>query len=205
MKQGADWAAGDAYIAISRLPWLTALAAWGIGSTWTRGAHFVDDTAVWPWGEPDVGDAAPCRARYGLDVTRAASFAVERRRGWTETDDTPARRDDDPWDSRREVTMQKTSPDGDRTLFASGWFAAHRAFDAERFGGPLYAVDSGSGQLLLDDAFWADWSHAGDLLVATDDGRLQRRSGDGETVQWEHDLSPLQPDPQPPPAEAGVW
>jgi hypothetical protein len=37
LKASAEWELGPTYIAISRLPWLTALAAWGIGSTWTRG------------------------------------------------------------------------------------------------------------------------------------------------------------------------
>jgi hypothetical protein len=205
LKKFADWPAGNAYVAISRLPWLTALAAWGIGSTWTRGAHFVDATDVWPWGDPDVGDATPCRSRYGFDVTHPASFAVERRRGWTETADTAPLRGNDFWDEGREVTMQKPSPDGSRTLLASGWYAAHRAFDPERFGGPLYALDSGRGQDILGDVFWADWSRGGDLLVTTEDGRLQRRSPDGATVDWERDLSVMAPDPKPPPVDASIW
>ena len=205
LKKYADWPASNAYLAISRLPWLTALAAWGVGSTWTRGAHFVPDRQVWEWGDPDVGDAGPCRERYGLAFVRPASFAVERRRGWVETADTTPASDADPWDERRDVTMQKPSPDGSRSLLASGWYAAHRAFSPERFGGPLYALDSGSGQELLDGVFWADWARGGDLLVATEDGRLQRRSPDGATVQWEHDLSGTEPDPQPPPPEASRW
>jgi hypothetical protein len=43
LKASADWELGATYIAISRLPWLTALAGWGIGSAavagprrWTR-------------------------------------------------------------------------------------------------------------------------------------------------------------------------
>jgi hypothetical protein len=42
LKASARWKAGATYVAISRLPWLTALAAWGSCGTWTRGAHFVD-------------------------------------------------------------------------------------------------------------------------------------------------------------------
>ena len=68
-----------AYIAISRLPWLTELAAWGIGSTWTRGMQFVEDRAVQDGDEPDLGDLTEVRERYGLRLSRADSFAVERR------------------------------------------------------------------------------------------------------------------------------
>lgn len=35
----ARWSAGWTYIAVSRLPWLTAMAAWGTDGTWTRGLH----------------------------------------------------------------------------------------------------------------------------------------------------------------------
>src|SRR2546422_11649313 len=43
LRGKAAWRAGTTYVAISRLPWLTALAAWGTCGTWTRGAHFIDE------------------------------------------------------------------------------------------------------------------------------------------------------------------
>jgi hypothetical protein len=91
LKASAEWELGPTYIVISRLPWLTALAAWGIGSTWTRGMQFVEDRAVFEVDEPDLGDLSSVRERYGLRLSRADSFAIERRRGWTETPDTPPR------------------------------------------------------------------------------------------------------------------
>jgi hypothetical protein len=205
LKKASDWPAGSAYVAISRLPWLTALTAWGIGSTWTRGAHFVADTGVWQWDEPDVGDPSPCRERFGLAATRPEAFAVERRRGWSETPETRPRHGDDLWDEGREVTMHKASPDGQRTLLVSGWYAAHRAFDPERFGGALYAIEEAGRRRILDGVGWADWSRDGELLVGSDDGRIQRRSPDGSTVRWEYDLATLTPDPKPRPPEASIW
>ncbi len=37
LNYGSDWAAGDTYEAVSRLPWLFALAAWSEHGTWSRG------------------------------------------------------------------------------------------------------------------------------------------------------------------------
>jgi hypothetical protein len=50
LKGDSTWELGATYIAISRLPWLTALVAWRTSGTWTRGAHFVTDA-----GRCDLG------------------------------------------------------------------------------------------------------------------------------------------------------
>jgi hypothetical protein len=206
MKQQADWVAGTTYVSISRLPWLTALAAWGIGSTWTSGVHFLRDTTAWLGTDPDVGDPAPCRRRYGLGWTRAASFAVERRRGWTESSSTPPRDPQDMWDQRREVTMVKPSPRAPATTLAvCGWHAAWRSFEPERFGPSAYWLERNGVRQDLPDVQWADWAADGRLLVATTQGRLQARAPDGVSVDWEHDLAAEEPVRTPPPAEASRW
>jgi hypothetical protein len=71
LKASTEWELGPAYIAISRLPWLTSLAAWGIGNTWTRGMQFLEDASVWEVDEPDVGDLRAVRRRFGLRISRA--------------------------------------------------------------------------------------------------------------------------------------
>jgi hypothetical protein len=206
LQAGADWAAGGTYIALSRLPWVTALAAWGTGGTWTQGLHFVPDTDVWPTEPPDEGDPAPVRRRYGLAFTRAASFAVERRRGWTETPETPARADDDAWDQRRAVVMHKPSPaDARIRLLVQGWYAAFRTMEPERYGESSYSIDNVGGPQVLEDVQWADWSGDGRLLVATRAGQLQWRDGDGRGVRWEADLAALAPERTPPPDDAMQW
>ena len=43
LKPSSTWDAGSTYIAVSRLPWFTALVAWGTDGTWTSGVRFVDD------------------------------------------------------------------------------------------------------------------------------------------------------------------
>src|SRR4051812_15086243 len=78
LKASAEWELGSTYVAISRLPSLSVLVAWGTDGTWTRGLHFVEDATVWEPSDPDGGDVAPLRKRFGIVVTRAESFAVER-------------------------------------------------------------------------------------------------------------------------------
>ena len=201
---GTGWSAGATYVAVSRLPWLTALAAWGTDGTWTRGLHFVEDHDSWPLGDPDEGDAAPLRERYGLAFTRPASFAVERRSGWTETAESAPQGDHDPWDEHRaeRIVLARQEPAGDRTLSVRGGHAAFRAGPAGRWEPAAYALDGRR----LDGVQWADWAPEGRLLAATEDGRLQVRTGrSGDRVEWEHDLAALTPDPQPPPATATDW
>jgi hypothetical protein len=204
------WDAGDTYLAVSRLPWLTALAAWGTCGTWTRGAHFVDDPDVQELGVADEGDAADLTRRFGLAFNRAATFAVERRRGWAEAPGTPARSSDDVWDEARadHVVLEKTCPaDAAHVLSVRGRFAAFRE-------GPFrdearvadYRLTVGDREERLDRVQWADWSADGRLLVATTDGRIQIRDRAGRVpVAPEVDLAPLAPDPQRPPAMARAW
>ena len=208
LKGAATWKAGPTYIALSRLPWLRALAAWGTCGTWTRGAHFVGRRRTWEVPEPAAGDARPCRKKFGLALTRPATFAVERRRGWTETPDSPPRRPDDLWDERRAeaVTMERARPrsGGDMRLTVRGYFAAFReghSRDAEYH----LVVDGRSTP--LEDAQWADWDGEGRLLVATREGRLQIRelSRRGWSVVAAANPAALAPAPAPPPPEAYHW
>ena len=153
----------------------------------------------------DEGDAADLTRRFGLAFTRAATFAVERRRGWAEAPGTPARSSDDAWDEARadHVVLEKACPaDAARVLSVRGRFAAFRE-------GPFrdearvadYRLTVGDREERLDRVQWADWSADGRLLVATTDGRLQIRDRAGRVpVAPEVDLAPLAPDPQRPPA-----
>jgi hypothetical protein len=213
LKPSAEWELGPAYIAISRLPWLTALAAWGIGSTWTRGMQFLEDPSVWQVDDPDEGDLGAVRGRYGLGMSRADSFAVERRRGWTETADTPPRPADDAWDERRgdRIVLERMRPgsnDSER-LSVRGTYAAIRELYGIRTD-VRYELHRADGSTPLEGVQWADWDARGRLLVATEDGRLQiREVGSAAsrpgTVEWEADESAFAPDPSPPPSDAAVW
>jgi hypothetical protein len=170
-----DWPAGQEFNAVSRLPWLTALAAWREYGTWSRGHHFVPEVGAWEVGEPTVGDATACRAACGMQVTVPAHFATERRRGWRESDSTPRRDPEDVWDERREVEMVKPSPAVPPfVLSVRGRFAAFRSADLWVPDSAAYALSrGGDGDTeTLWGAQWVDWTSAGLLAVVTRDGAL---------------------------------
>jgi hypothetical protein len=209
LKGSARWGPGATYVAVSKLPWLTALAAWGTGGTWTRGIHFDSDPANWRVDEPDEGTLEPIRGRLGLAVTASASYAVERRRGWTEAAGTPPRGDKDLWDEKRAVTLrlEKPRPGDDRTrLEVTGEYAAFRAMHPKR-GAAAYRMLAGGAATPLRGVQWADWAGDGTLLVATAAGELQQRNAADWTASAVvvADLSLLGPDPAPAPPAAARW
>lgn len=203
-KPGASWEHGEAYAAISRLPWLAALHAVGTCGTWTRGYYFAED------GGCDDPEAAELPTPYGLRSIPALQFANERRRGWEETPDCPRRDPDDLWDQRRNARMQKRQPGGKRLLrveslgWSGGEFGVDQAVDGLRVG---YSLESDGDLETLDQLQWADWDREGRLLVATRHGKLEIRdldSGRPEAL-FEADLSRLEPNPTPAPASAHRW
>lgn len=203
----ASWALGPSYVAVSRLPWLHALAAWGLGSTYHRGIRFDGPPGTLEIGGPDAGDVVPLLKRFGLRVNASDAFAVERRRGWSESPDAPPRDPGDIWDERRAVRMVKPRPVGGAVLEVGGSYAAFR--DAPHLReSARYRLLGGDGRAEeLADVQWADWDDRGRLLMATTAGSLQVRTGAPgslEVVQ-EHDLSGLRPEPMPAPARAERW
>jgi hypothetical protein len=212
LDPGATWEHGDAYIAISRLPWLTALHAFGSCGTHTRGYHFLDAAATEEAAE--TGEAAetdeaadPLPIPWRLAPTPAVQFATERRCGWEEARDSPPRLDGDFWDVRRNARMRKPQPNGRHVLtvrsmgVAGGEFGVEQAVDGLRV---AYALESGGSNRVLEDAQWADWDARGRLLVATRQGALQVRDAEGAVLE-EHDLAEAAPAPGPPPEWAHAW
>lgn len=202
-KPTATWKHGDAYVAVSRLPWLTALHAFPTCGTWTRGYHFTED------GSYDSG-LATLPIRYGLRSIPVAQFANELRRGWEEAPDSPRRDPGDAWDQHRNARMQKRQPGGTRLLcvesagWAGGEFGKDQAVDGLRV---RYSLESAGDLQLLDELQWADWDRNGRLLTATRGGKLEIRRFDQDRVEtlFEADLSLIEPDPVPAPDWAERW
>ena len=187
------------------------LAAWGTCGTWSRGVQFVPRRAH-ALGPPDEGTIAPLRRHAGLAVNPVVTFAVERRRGWTDAAGTPPRDPErDPWDEYRadRVVMEKQQPAaGSAVLAVHGVYAGFR--EGPFRGRPRdieYTLRIDGAPRRLDDVQWADWDAVGGLMVATIDGSLQIRAvGDSAvTVVWEHSLADVAPDPRPAPSWARRW
>ena len=203
-KPSATWEHGEAYVALSKLPWLTALHAFGTCGTWTRGYYFTED------GSRDNLPTVTLPIPYGLRSIPVVQFANERRQGWIEANDSPARDPRDAWDERRNARMRKPQPHGARVLcvesvgWAGGEFGIDQAVDGLNV---RYCLESNGDLELLDDLQWADWNREGQLLVATRSGLLQIRSLEGASprILFEADLSNLEPNPIPAPAWARSW
>jgi hypothetical protein len=204
LNPSARWELGWTYVGVSRLPWLYALAAWRTDGTWTRGAHFAADAADPPVAPPDLGSLPS----VALAVTAAASYAVERRRGWTEAPGSTPRAADDMWDERRAPTLRmcKERPGGGARLEVTGVYAAFRS--GADTGDVAYRVVEREGAAIeLRGVQWAEWSRDGRLLVATRAGDLETRTHDSwataaETVA---SLAALQPAPVEAPPTARSW
>ena len=203
-KPSATWEHGDAYVALSKLPWLTALHAFPTCGTWTRGYYFTDDKD----GENvrDTGLPIP----YRLRSIPVVQFANERRRGWEEARDSPQRDPGDAWDQQRNARVQKPQPGGDRLLcvesrgWAGGEFGVDQAMDGLSVG---YWLEQDGKIRLLEQLQWADWDQEGHLLAATRTGKLQVWSFDGDRTEvlFEEDLASSEPNPAPAPAWAQRW
>ena len=76
----------DTYFAVSKLPWLTALAAWRTGGTWTGGCQFFGDGRLAIAG---CLDTQPFHGHYPKAIVGGMSanwvgrdLQNERKRGW---------------------------------------------------------------------------------------------------------------------------
>jgi hypothetical protein len=203
-QPSATWDHGDSYVAVSKLPWLAALHAFGTGGTWTRGYHFTEEE------EWEHAENAKLPIPYGLRPIPVVQFANERRRGWEEADDSPRRDPNDTWDERRNARIQKRQPGGNRLLcveslgWAGGEFGVDQSVDGVRVG---YWLETNGDIQPLNHLQWADWDRDGRLLVATRSGKLQiwNLSGDEPEIGFEENLSLLKPDPGPAPPYARRW
>lgn len=192
------------YHAVSRAPWLFALAAWPEAGTYTRGLHFVPAAEAPPLPPAAHGDAAPlARARLGLVRTAPVAYAAERRRGWVEAADCPVRGANDMWDERRRVVLEKARPHGVERLRLEddGLVDSAVGFDNRR---PRYRWSRGAESALIEGADWCDWDSSGRLLVAGDE-RLRILDGASREELWSKDLASLVPNPRAAPDWARTW
>ncbi len=206
------------YQAVSRLPWLTALAIWP-ASTYSSGFSFGKTRLPKgvQVGQKVVRDSQLKKCPFLLYSGSRLQFKVENLHGWTPSPESAPRKDGDMWDEHRRVVMHKVKPDNPRIfLQVSGGYAAFRSSFGCRQTNPTefeewyselrYEIQMGEETQTLSEVQWADWSAAGDLLVATWSGDLRILSGtDLSTCNWEYSLADIRPNPIPSPSWAKHW
>lgn len=189
---------GRAFHAVSRVPWLTALALFHVDSTYHRGCHFEASGRPTPRLEPIEGSVEPLSTKHGLRLVANGPepYAVELRRGWTPHTAAPRRPANDVWHERTPQWLVRQRPGGGETLELrdNGYVRGRLEGRA-----PQYLLDGEP----LTGVVWADWDARGRLLVATRAGRLEIRNA-RNAVSHESVLE-WTPSPAPPPASARRW
>lgn len=184
---------GEAWTAISRPPYFTALALWGNLGSWYGGGAFESERRVLL--DTSCGGAAhPDFQPRGLDLGRcpAESAPWEQRlllAGWR-----LAERGFDPRTHRRvgeREVWERPNPTLGATLCRQV-----EDVDFARFGGPYadtYWLETGGDLVPLTGASWADWD--GDRLVLAREGRLHQAVLEaGRLSESElYDFNPLHP------------
>jgi hypothetical protein len=206
----------DSYYAVSKLPWLTALAAWRVGSTYAPPCQFHDDGALALGFSPDT---PPDQGSYPLprreltpypeidaNVGAVSNVAGELRRGWrvAAADQAAAAIAVAPA-PHAELVIERERPGGGARLLmvhAGHDFRQHSVEGVEAH----YALEEGGQLRLLDDVGWADWDATGWLIAATTDGALELREPgpSGWTTGWRHEVAGA-PEPRPAPDWARRW
>jgi hypothetical protein len=208
------------WTAVSRPPWLTALALWPKGDAWGGGGLFHTDRSILLNHRSTQMKLAP---GYRLPKRLRVDTLVPP--GYSEGEDSPIwdlRIKRDGW-TRLSPGVQKER----RTAKGLWWtydppavFARVRPGSkrtelrmmihgiAER-DGPWYTIEhevtSPHRTVSLGRSDWADWDSKGDLLFARD-GRLYRVSGDiGSTPRELVDLRDMRFQGRPSPPSAGAW
>jgi hypothetical protein len=203
----------DSYLAVAKVPWLHALAAWHWGSTWHWGCEFLADgrfcTGEAEPTPPDTGaypaGLAPRRPLPAIDhhdLWRVRDVQAELRRGWTQhaVPDTEAF-------PGSPLVLRRPRPrdEGTALLLVHGGhdFARHGVEGADI----RYLIERHGVRSELADVAWVDWDTRGRMLIATVGGdlRIAEVAPAGLETVWSHDLSQLRPEPARAPEWARRW
>jgi hypothetical protein len=204
----------DSYLAVSKVPWLHALAAWHWGSTWHWGCEFLsDDRFCTGEAEPTAPDSGsypaglaprpPLPSIDHHDLWRTRDVQSELRRGWVQQ-----LVGADEWLSAGSPLMlRRPQPGGS----GAALLLVHRGHDFARHGVEgadiSYALERDGDRSALSDVAWADWDRRGRMLIATVAGelRIAEVTPAGVETVWSHDLSHLEPSPARAPEWARRW
>jgi hypothetical protein len=208
--------------AISRPPYLTALALWPKGNGWGGGGHFAAaDRVRLNHRKGEMRLAAGYALPPWLAVEQLSEVA-----GWGEDDPVWSMRlERDGWVCTSGRSRQIEDRDGKVWITFEPPIVWEKAHPVEprtavlrmllrgirERNGAWYVIDhtvvTGSGETLLEGTDWADWDHSGDLLYAAGASLYRRRYANGAIASpvLVADLSDLQFKNVAPPDEARHW
>lgn len=188
-----------AWTAISRPPYLTALALWPKGDCWHGGGLFRTDKKVWLNHRPFQAVPHPNHTPRGLEVitNRLASgeddpvfFSRLKRDGWILKQDCKFKKEKVGYSLVRPTIFWKRGPREALTLVMTG------THDWQVY---LFRIRHGNGETALEGAEYAEWDHrgrlvfvrAGKMFAATvdDDGHIDEQEladFDGNKVDRKH-------------------
>lgn len=205
----ADTPYDTSWIAISKPPYLTALALWNCGTTYCHGGLFEDNRTVWLPFNAGMDRAHPQHQPQGLKIvtgkplpTHTYFYRLERD-GWHRE----AGRDAVPpawWVPKRgqqSIYWTKPAPGRSHQLVLErvqvGYEVSFTYFLADRERQSLIA---------LTDVAWADWDQRGRLTAARH-GQIVAMNPNApyEDVSVLADVNDQRPNPQPAPEWAQHW
>jgi hypothetical protein len=204
----------DTYFAVSKVPWLTALAAWRTGGTWTGGCQFSRGGRLAIAG---CMETQPFHGRYPKTVVEGMSTDWTRRdlqnevkRGWQPLPDNQEDlcRGHLPASTHAALLIRRPRPG----RHGAALILAHAGVDFNRPGiegvQVHYLREEADGRITpLPEAAWADWDERGRMLMATRAGAVcvVEARGDAWVETWSQDLRDLAPAPVEAPAWAQRW
>lgn len=197
---------GEAWTAISRPPYFTALAMWPNIGSWYGGGIFRDDDHI----ELDATctlkpHGTPPKSNLRIAAMQSATSPWEQRLlrdGWKRVE-----RGFHPRThmrvGRREI-WEKANPHSFAKLFREV-----NDIDFNRYGSPYFEsfwLEKGDNLVTIEDATWADWDSR-DRLVFVREGKLcSGKLGESNLIERELiDLNPMRPEQIKPPPWARQW
>jgi len=192
------------YFAVSRSPWLQALAGWQTCGTWTWGCRFSAtghlEIRACMHREPFHGGYPGGFSAESMSTDwKKRDVWNELKRGWEiAADNVPA----------TGLALRRAQPGGGGVSLG----LIHLGVDFKRPGMEgvqleYFLQDNPRDVTPLPQAVWADWDREGRLLMATRSGALEVHRCHGAKLhrEWSEDLRDRTPDPRPAPAWASGW
>jgi hypothetical protein len=203
-----------AWTAITRPPWLTALALWPKGDCWHGGGLFLDKRTLWLNHRSDVAKPHKDHQPKGLRVIPNPEAYGEdepiyyrrlERDGWVMLQEGSFEESrDEGWPAVEPRVWEKPNSARERTLVMRFHGYLYKTYGSPRvFRYSLLDKLEGS-EVPIEGATWADWDQQGRLVFARD-GKLLAQETPGAAPTVITDLNGQEPESIVSPEQARHW